>query len=62
DDVYFSHQRYVTIARLECEKCHGSIAELTTPPKRPAANLSMEFCMDCHEQTKADNDCFACHK
>ncbi|UCE05119.1 MAG: cytochrome c3 family protein [bacterium] len=61
-DVYFSHQRHVTIAEIECETCHGNIAELTTPPKRPAVKLSMKYCMKCHEEMKADNDCLACHK
>lgn len=60
-DVYFSHRRHVGFAKIECEKCHGKMEEMTAPPKKPTVNLSMENCMDCHEKTKADNDCLACH-
>jgi uncharacterized paraquat-inducible protein A len=61
-DVYFSHQRHVTIAEIDCENCHGNMAESTSPPKRPAVKLSMKYCMKCHEKMKADNDCLACHR
>ena len=60
-DVYFSHRRHVGFAKIECEKCHGKMEELTSPPHKPAINLSMKFCMKCHQETKADNDCLACH-
>lgn len=62
EDVYFSHRRHVTIAQIECEKCHGKMEELTAPPKKPAVNLTMKFCMNCHEKMKAELDCIACHK
>ncbi len=61
-DVYFSHQRHVKIAQIECEKCHGKVEQLSSPPTRPAVKLSMSFCMKCHEKMNADNDCIACHK
>jgi len=60
-DVYFSHRRHVGFAKIECEKCHSKMEEMTSPPNKPAVDLSMKYCMDCHEETKADNDCIACH-
>jgi anaerobic selenocysteine-containing dehydrogenase len=43
--VFFSHRRHVTLAKLECKTCHGAMAEATTPPARPAQNLSMKWCV-----------------
>jgi len=62
DHVYFSHRRHVTIAGLECEKCHGSIAEATSPPPRPLVKVDMNFCLDCHKRMGVTTDCVACHR
>ena len=61
DHVYFSHQRHVTAGKLECSTCHGSIAERNKPPTKPAIRISMERCMNCHEEKKVYNDCLSCH-
>ena len=61
DHVYYSHAEHVGLAGLECQECHGNIAEMETPPRRPAVNLSMDFCMDCHRKRNASLDCLACH-
>lgn len=60
-DVYFSHRRHVGLAKIECEKCHGKMEQMTSPPQKPAINLSMKFCMNCHKEVEAENDCLACH-
>ncbi len=50
--VRFSHVRHAIIAQLECEICHGRIAELTRPLVRPLVDLDMDFCIDCHRRLR----------
>lgn len=60
--VYFSHFRHVTLGQIGCITCHGDMKELTSPPTEPAVDvLDMDYCMDCHEEQQAANDCLACH-
>lgn len=60
--VYFSHRRHVALGGLECAECHGPMETLTAPPQRPFRPLSMEACLDCHQQRKVDSDCDRCHR
>lgn len=60
--VYFSHRRHVAVAGLECADCHGPMETRTEPPRRPFRPLTMDACMNCHEQRKVDNDCNRCHR
>jgi menaquinone reductase, multiheme cytochrome c subunit len=62
DHVMFSHQRHVTLARLDCSSCHGDIGRRTTPPARAATRLEMKTCRACHQQEGASEDCAACHR
>jgi cytochrome c7-like protein/class III cytochrome C family protein len=62
DHVMFSHQRHVTLARLDCPTCHGDIGQLTTPPPRAPIRLEMNTCRACHQQEGASEDCAACHR
>lgn len=62
DHVFFSHRRHTAVAQIECQTCHGPMAERTSPPNRPLVNLSMDFCMSCHRQSGASNDCISCHR
>jgi hypothetical protein len=48
DFVHFSHQRHVVVAKLECRRCHGGIAETTAPPTAPLVTIRMQFCLNCH--------------
>jgi hypothetical protein len=59
--VFYSHRRHVTVAGLECERCHGSFAETETPPKEVEI-LSMDACIDCHHERQASTDCTVCHR
>ena len=61
DDVFFSHRRHVVLARMECKSCHGDIGQSEKPPTKPWVKMTMKWCMDCHTNTKANNDCLACH-
>lgn len=62
DHVFFTHQRHVSGAGLQCEMCHGKIGETVKPPSKPLKRFSMGTCMNCHRKHDASNDCLACHK
>lgn len=62
DYVYFSHRRHVTLGRVECSTCHGPVVEMTAPFSRPYQPVSMEWCIECHEQKGVSNDCYSCHR
>lgn len=59
--VYFSHRRHVQLARLECATCHGPVEKATEPPRRPFRLMSMDTCVQCHKQRRANTDCNDCH-
>ena len=61
DHVYFSHRRHAAIAAIECESCHGPVGQRTEPVVRAAVDMTMDHCMDCHEESGASNDCIWCH-
>lgn len=60
--VYYTHRRHVGIAGLECQNCHGAIAETERPPARPLVEVTMDFCLDCHRESEATLNCNACHR
>ena len=61
DHVFFSHRRHVTVAEIPCETCHGEVATREIPFTRPLVDLSMAFCLDCHADNSATEDCVSCH-
>lgn len=62
DHVYYSHRRHVVVAGLECEDCHGGIAETTAPPPRPLVRVTMATCVACHAAKGVQTDCTHCHR
>jgi len=62
DHVYFSHRRHTAIGGIACDTCHGPMGQASKPMQRPFVKVTMEGCMDCHEQAGASNDCLLCHK
>ena len=61
--VYFSHQVHVVAAGVNCERCHGDVANMTVV--RPALTMNMGWCLDCHEQQSNAGqlrDCIVCHQ
>jgi hypothetical protein len=70
--VRFKHFRHVA-AGIECQTCHGPVEQMNriwlVPDTKlrphslwlPAAKLEMGWCMDCHLERGASNDCVACH-
>jgi hypothetical protein len=60
--VFFSHRRHVAGGELECGDCHGPMETRTEPPQRPFRAMTMDTCMECHEQKEVRNDCNDCHR
>ena len=59
--LFYSHRRHVVVAKIQCQVCHGSIAETTTPPET-VRKLKMQDCLDCHAREGVSTDCTACHR
>ena len=57
--VHFHHGVH-TQAGVECQSCHGDVAQMTTAqPVLDVANMG--WCIDCHRENEATIDCLACH-
>jgi hypothetical protein len=56
--VRFDHAPHIR-AKVECSTCHGVQIEQTVA--RRAVNMDMGFCVNCHKERKASNDCLTCH-
>ena len=61
DHVFYSHRRHVVLGKIECQTCHGEIAQSERPPAKPSVRMTMSWCMNCHAKHKVTNDCLACH-
>lgn len=62
DHAYYSHRRHVVVGGLQCETCHGRIADTTAPPRYPLVRITMATCMDCHTEKNVSRDCTNCHR
>lgn len=72
EHVQFKHFRHVK-AGVECQTCHGPVESMNrvwlvpdtvlrpSSAYLPAAKLEMGWCMDCHLERGASDDCAACH-
>jgi len=56
--VRFNHAPHVR-ANVDCAACHGDVGKMTVA--EPAVKHSMGFCVNCHRQKNAPNDCLTCH-
>lgn len=59
--VFYSHRRHVVVAGIECQTCHGDIAQSDSPPVQ-VRRLTMDDCRNCHEKSGASTECTACHR
>jgi hypothetical protein len=57
--VYFSHRRHHTKAQIPCVSCHGEVASQDILSKHKS--IAMSACQACHDSSKANNNCDACH-
>jgi len=58
--VYFSHRRHTAIGGLECSRCHEGMETLTAPPTE-LDGLTMDECINCHEENRVAAGCVDCH-
>lgn len=49
DFAYFNHSQHVTVAGIECQKCHGPVQEYEI--QKQFAPLTMGWCINCHRET-----------
>lgn len=58
EHVLFNHQRHIN-SDIECRECHGAVE---TMDRIKGTQFQMGFCIDCHQQKKANLGCWlACH-
>ena len=50
DFAYFNHSQHVTVAGIECQKCHGPVQ--TYEIQKQFAPLTMGWCINCHRVTE----------
>jgi hypothetical protein len=56
--VRFNHAPHIR-ASVDCAACHGDVASQTVAER--AVDHNMGFCVNCHKQKGASNDCLTCH-
>jgi mono/diheme cytochrome c family protein len=49
DFVYFNHSQHVSVAGIECQKCHGPVE--TFEVMKQHSPLTMGWCINCHRET-----------
>jgi hypothetical protein len=58
DYVYFSHRWHVAKG-ITCQQCHGTVEAMVET--RQVASLKMGWCIQCHRQNQASQECNICH-
>jgi hypothetical protein len=53
DLAYFNHSQHVSVASIECQKCHGPIQ--TMEEVYQYSPLTMKWCINCHRQTEVNH-------
>jgi hypothetical protein len=56
--VQFTHKPHVR-AGVACVECHGDVAAMEQVSR--VASLSMGWCVTCHRERGASDDCATCH-
>lgn len=52
DLAYFNHSQHVTVAGIECQRCHGPIE--TMEEVYQYSPLTMKWCIECHQETEVN--------
>lgn len=70
EHVQFQHRAHLN-AGFDCQTCHGPVEEMDKvyltedthvwPWLLPSKKLEMGWCINCHRQNGASQDCYACH-
>lgn len=58
DFAHFNHAMHLQ-AGVDCGVCHGNVKSMDRITMPHA--LDMGFCVDCHRENGASDDCFVCH-
>ena len=58
DYAYFSHRWHIARG-FPCQKCHGPVEKMNEV--RQVSSLKMGWCIDCHRQNGASQECNVCH-
>ena len=56
--VRFNHAPHIR-ASVDCATCHGDLSKQTVAER--SVDHNMGFCVNCHRQKNAPNDCLTCH-
>ena len=56
--VHFSHEAHAR-AGVTCSTCHGDVARMARVAK--TSDLTMGWCVQCHRDRRASDDCLVCH-
>lgn len=54
DLAYFNHSQHVSVAGIECQKCHGPIE--TMEEVYQYSPLTMKWCINCHKETEVNHE------
>jgi len=62
DHAHFPHMRHIA-AGLQCQQCHGEVQTMEVLNSRDPAwgGNNMGWCITCHRQEGASDDCAVCH-
>ena len=53
DHAYFNHSQHVTVGKITCQTCHGTVEEMDVVEQ--FAPLTMGWCVNCHRDTKVND-------
>jgi hypothetical protein len=56
--VRFNHEAHA-LAQVDCNRCHGDVAAMNRIAR--VAPLTMGWCVQCHRDQHAPDDCLTCH-
>ena len=56
--VRFNHAPHVR-GGVDCATCHGDVSQMRVATR--AVDHTMDFCVSCHREKKAPDDCVTCH-
>lgn len=57
--TYFNHQMHLRKG-IDCGRCHGNVKAMDRI--LVVQEFSMGFCVDCHREEQASDDCLICHR
>ncbi len=50
DYTYFNHSQHVTVGKITCQTCHGTVEQMDRV--KQVSDLSMGWCVNCHRDTE----------